>query len=403
MTSIRRLISGISSSAVSWTRLEVTAPLRQKTTAPVEPVRRGFSDHSDFQSSEEAEYSLLDAHAANLAGRPRRLQDPLKSYTGLSDFQARLPRYQHLLGTHVPPPPPRYWEASRSRSAQAAPQTPQGAGHGTRPGLTATTDLEKSFELAGEEDSVLLYSGKDGEDGRSEGRSVVQHADGSVTDPSAPDSPFADAAAWEAAHPELERSVSLSRDDLELVLAMPEGSARDEVLTELAHPEQSPLDSDMDTREASAPSDAFMPSLDDIPVASEPEPQQEASGGFMPSLEDLPGMHEPMAQLLEATQDSVPLSAEELESHFGPTGALAEGKSPLEVAGLVARRGTPEMQAQVAGALYEQSQRTGAPEAGGYARGSALAASASPQATSAFLQHVGQAHLADFVRSVMQA
>jgi hypothetical protein len=110
MTSIRRLLSGISSSAVTWAaRYEVTAPVRQKPTVPIEPVRRGFSDHSDFRSSEEAEHSLLDAYAPNLAGRARRNLDPMGAYTGRSDFQARLPRYQHLLGTNVPPPPARYW------------------------------------------------------------------------------------------------------------------------------------------------------------------------------------------------------------------------------------------------------------------------------------------------------
>ncbi len=402
MTSIRRLLSGISSSAVSWTRLEITAPIRHKPTAPVEPVRRGFSDHSDFQSSEEAERSLLDAHSPNLAGRPRRGQDPLSAYTGKSDFQARFPRYQHLLGTNVPPPPNRYWEAARSRSQASTAQQPQQApDSGTRPSLTATADLEKSFERAGEDDSVLLYTSQ----GAEGGRSLIQHPDGSVTDPADPEQRYADAHAWESAHPDLTRAASLSRNDLELVLAMPEGASRDEILTELAQPDSlaSSPDSFTSSSQAGAAADAFMPSLDDLPVASEPEPDTSASHGFMPSLEDLPGSGEPVAQLLAATEDSVPLSPEELEAQLSPTGGLAEGRSPLEVAGLVARRGTSEMQARVASALYERSQAPDFPEASTYARGSALAASASPQATSALLQRVGEAHLADFVRSVMQA
>src|SRR5262245_30636571 len=116
MTTIRRILSGISTAATWAARLEVTAPIRHQPLAPVEPVRRGFSDQSDFQSSEEAEHSLLEAHSPNLTGRSRKGADPLSAYTGESDFQARLPRYQHLLGTNVPPPPPRYWEAWRSRA-----------------------------------------------------------------------------------------------------------------------------------------------------------------------------------------------------------------------------------------------------------------------------------------------
>jgi hypothetical protein len=395
MTSIRRLLSGISSSAVTWAaRYEVTAPVRQKPTAPIEPVRRGFSDHSDFRSAEEAEHSLLDAYAPNLAGRARKNLDPMGAYTGRSDFQARLPRYQHLLGTNVPPPPARYWEAGRSRAAATEQQASQAlGGSGTRPGLTATADLEKAFELAGEDDSVLLYKAQGAEDGRS----VIQHPDGSVTDPASPENRLADASAWESAHPELTRTVSLSRNDLELVLAMPEGTARDEILSELASP-----DTSSPTSGAGAQGDAFMPSLDDLPVESEPTPDAvEASGGFMPSLDDLPS-EEPGAQRLSATEDSVPLSHEELEAQLSPTGGLAEGRSPLEVAGLVARRGTPEMQARVASALYEQSQAPDFSAAPAYTHGAALAASASPQATYAFLHHVGEAHLAGFVQSVMQ-
>ncbi|WP_224241855.1 hypothetical protein [Hyalangium gracile] len=395
MSSIRRLLSGISSSAVSWARYEVTAPIRHKPTAPVEPVRRGFSDHSDFQSAEEAERSLLDAHAPSLAGRARRNQDPLSAYTGRSDFQARLPRYQHLLGTNIPPPPKRYWEAGRTQSpATPAQQAEQAPGSGTRPGLTATADLEKAFELAGEEDSVLLYSGQDGEGGRS----VVQHADGSVTDPEAPEKRFTDASEWEREHTDLSRAATLSRNDVELVLAMPEGEARDEILTELASQDAS---SELD--EAGTTDDAFMPSLDDLPVEGEPEADVPGSDAFMPSLDDLPGAGEPMAQLLRATEDSVPLSAEELEAQFGPEGTLAEGRSPLDVASLVARRGTPEMQAQVATAFHERSRTGDVPDAAAWSRGAALAASASPQASYAFLHHVGEAQLADFVRSVMQS
>jgi hypothetical protein len=399
MSSIRRILSGISTAATWAARLDVTAPVRHQPTAPVEPVRRGFSDHSDFQSAEEAEHSLLAAHSPNLAGRPRKGADPLSAYTGRSDFQARTLHYHHLLGTNVPAPPARYWEAWRSRSAPSpASQEPQ-AGVSSRasrsPSLAAPGDLEKSFEAMGEEDSVLLYTPKDG----AGGRSVIQHADGSVTDPADPENRLADAQAWESAHPELKRAVSLSRDDLELVLAMPEGRSRDEILSELAN---------TDTLGASsaggAQGDGFMPSLDDLPVDAEPTAEPEAVfDDFMPSLEDLPGSREPMASLHVAPPGSEPLTPEELEAQLSPTGELAEGRTPLEVAEQTAQRGTPEMQAQVATALYEKSQTPGFSEAPAYTRGAALAASGSPLAAHALLQRVGEANLADFVRSVMQA
>lgn len=393
MSSIRRILSGISTAATWAARLEVTAPIRHQPTAPVEPVRRGFSDHSDFQSAEEAEHSLLSAHTPNLTGRPRKGFDPLSAYTGHSDFQARIPRYQHLLGTNVPAPPARYWEAWRSRPAPApAPQEPQAAVSSRSPSLAAPGDLEKSFEVMGEEDAVLLYTPGSGEGGRS----VIQHADGGITDPADPENRLADAQAWESAHPDLKRAVRLSRDDLELVLAMPEGSSRDEVLSELAN---------TDTLEtSSADGDGFMPSLDDLPVDAEPTLEPEAAyDDFMPSLEDLPGSREPRASHHAAPPGSVPLTPEELEAQLSPSGELAEGRTPLEVAEQAAQRGTPEMQAQVATALYEKSQTPGLSEAPAYTRGAALAASGSPLAAHALLQRVGEANLADFVRSVMQA
>jgi hypothetical protein len=396
MSSIRRLLSGISSAASWATRYEISAPIRQQPTAPVEPVRRGFSDHSDFQSAAEAESSLLDAHAPNLIGRSRKTPEALRVYSGLSDFQAFRPRYQHLLGTNVPPPPARYWEAGRARSpAPAAPQAEPPRESSRRPGLTATADLEKAFERMGEEDQALLYKAESAESGRS----VLQHLDGSVTDPKSPESRFADVEAWERANPGLTRAVSLSRNDLELVLAMPEGPARDEVLSELAS-----ADSFTASAVSAAEGDAFLPSLEDLPVNSEPETELAGSDAFMPSLEDLPGSDAPVEPLLEAAAEDLPLTHEEFQGLFSPTGGLAEGRLPLDVAGLVARRGTPEMQARVASALYErgQSPDTGA-AAPSWLGGAALAASASPQATQALLHHIGETRLADFVRSVMQA
>jgi hypothetical protein len=398
MSSIRRILSGISTAATWAARLEVTAPIRHQPTAPVAPVQRGFSDHSDFQSAQEAEHSLLEAHSPSLAGRPRKSTDPMSAYTGHSDFQARLPRYQHLLGTNVPPPPARYWEAWRARTgapasqqAQQARQEERSAG---RPSVSATADLEKSFEQAGEDDSVLLYTPSEGEGGRS----VIQHADGSVTDPENPEQRFPDAQAWEQEHPELKRAVTLSRDDLELVLAMPEGEARNEVLSELANPE--PFEG---SDSSGAGIDAFMPSLEDLPVGDDSAQEASAgSEGFMPSLDDLPGA-ELAPQRLVDTGDAEPVQAEPLEASASPSGELAEGQSPLELAGQVALQGTPELQARVATALYEKSLAPEVADAAGLRRGAALAASGSPQAAQALLQRIGEGNVADFVRSVMQA
>ncbi|EAU63763.1 hypothetical protein [Stigmatella aurantiaca] len=195
MSSIRRILSGISSTA--WaTRYEALAPIRQAPPAPVAPVQRGFSGQSDFQSAQEVERSPLSAHAPGLAGQPRNAE-MLRGYAGLSDFQAALPRYQHLLGTNIPPPPGSHsWSSSASRSSAAQASLDPSQDLGRSSGLTAPADLEQSAQLAGEEDSVLLYTSE----GDGPGRSVVQHADGRVTDASAPETPFPDAAAWEQAN-----------------------------------------------------------------------------------------------------------------------------------------------------------------------------------------------------------
>ena len=81
------------------------------------------------------------------------------------------------------------------RSRRGRRQTSAGS-----PSVSATADLEKSFELAGEDDSVLLYTPQEGEGGRS----VIQHADGSVTDPENPEQRFPDAQAWEQRAPRAE-------------------------------------------------------------------------------------------------------------------------------------------------------------------------------------------------------
>ncbi len=391
MTSIRRLMSGISTSATWAARYEVSAPIRQKPTAPVEPVRRGFSDQSDFQSAAEAEGSPLSAHAPYLAGSSRKAREALSVFSGMSDFQAALPRFQHLLGVNIPPPPARLVSAAPRFQASKAQEEAQRES-ASRPGLTATADLQQAFELASEEDQVRLYSAESAE----EGRSVVQHPDGSVTDPQAPNSRFEDLTAWERAHPGLTQAASLSRNDLELVLAMPEGEARDEVLAELAS-------TDSAWESSSAAGDDFMPSLDDLPMSAEPEEATASADAFMPSMDDLPSGSDPMEAQHEPGGEDRVLSAEELDTLLRPTGELAEGQRPLDVAVQVAQRGTREQQTRVATALYAQSQAPGASDSTAYQHGAALAGSSSPEATLALLQRMGEAGTADFVRTMLQS
>ena len=57
----------------------------------------------------------------------------------------------------------------------------------------------------------------------------------------------------------------------------------------------------------------------------------------------------------------------------------------------------------MATALYERSQAPGLSEAPAYQQSAALAGSSSPEATQALLQRVGEAGMADFVRTVLQA
>ncbi|WP_223642766.1 hypothetical protein [Corallococcus sp. EGB] len=111
MTSIRRVGSGISTSR-AWSisnELEVTAPVKQEPMTPVEPVRRGFSDESDFNA--DAEGDLAGALLADLGLTPgaSSTEDPepraallenphLRTFAGESTFEAAAPAYAQRLG-----------------------------------------------------------------------------------------------------------------------------------------------------------------------------------------------------------------------------------------------------------------------------------------------------------------
>jgi hypothetical protein len=102
MTSIRRVGpgSGASRAYSISNNLEVTAPVRQQPMAPVEKVRRGFSDDSDFRADAEGDLEgalLADLDVAGPSGdgdldapepRAELLEnDQLRNFAGVSDFQ----------------------------------------------------------------------------------------------------------------------------------------------------------------------------------------------------------------------------------------------------------------------------------------------------------------------------
>ncbi|RKG73775.1 hypothetical protein D7W79_24760 [Corallococcus exercitus] len=120
MTSIRRVGSGISTSR-AWSissELEVTAPVQQQPMTPVEPVRRGFSDASDFQADADgdlagallADLGLTPDTSSETRGRAAGLEAPepraallenaqLRTFAGESTFEEAAPAYAQRLGT----------------------------------------------------------------------------------------------------------------------------------------------------------------------------------------------------------------------------------------------------------------------------------------------------------------
>jgi hypothetical protein len=427
MTSIRRLPPGIASSITRSTSLEVTAPVRKKEeTAAVEPVRRGFSDQSDFQPGVEDE-SPLYGHAPLLSGRPGApTPEPLRSYTGASDFQARAPKYGVLLGTNVPPPRslPRRdgmldtLPASRLQAQQAARPTASGA------------PLEQALALAPPDAQVLFYAGAEG----LEGHAVVRHWDGHVTDPNAPTLRYPDTTAWERSHPGHARPTVLSRDDVELVLGTPEGPERDELLAYFA-PESGEAVDAFEPAMAPAGDGGFMADLSDLPLPPAPEEllavlDAGSDTGFVADSADVPSVVVEDAPAMRATPEAVPAAtpevvrAEPLVAEAPaqtappvPVVDVREARATVEVqperlrelsasdaldfAQTVARAGTPEQQTQVATALYARSQTPEAGESAAFQRAAALSAAGSPEATQALLTQVGEAHVTAFVRTLL--
>jgi hypothetical protein len=141
MSSIRRIISGLSSS-ISRARLDVdvepATPLApREPLQPVAPVRRGFSDQSDFQAEVEDLDSSLAAHAPNLAGvsgpggvagasRPEQLRVFSGESSFESAFESTRPRYAQLLGSQLPSSLGAPTESPGARSARRGADGVQG-------------------------------------------------------------------------------------------------------------------------------------------------------------------------------------------------------------------------------------------------------------------------------------
>lgn len=111
MTSIRRLIPGLTSSIARTlgvgTQKPVDALAPREALDAVEPVRRGFSDQSDFQPDAGGEGSPLAAHLAHLEGRATPGaggygSQALRGFSGESSFEAASPRYAQRLGSQLP-------------------------------------------------------------------------------------------------------------------------------------------------------------------------------------------------------------------------------------------------------------------------------------------------------------
>ncbi|NRD62925.1 hypothetical protein HRD49_14340 [Corallococcus exiguus] len=147
MTSIRRVGSGISTSR-AWSissELEVTAPVQQQPMTPVEPVRRGFSDSSDFQADADGDLAgalledlgLTSGPSSEAGGRASGLEDPearaallenphLRTFAGESTFEAAAPAYAQRLGTpqmSTPLMQARHFQQAERR-AEASPADP---------------------------------------------------------------------------------------------------------------------------------------------------------------------------------------------------------------------------------------------------------------------------------------
>jgi hypothetical protein len=109
MSSIRRIIPGLSN-AISrtlgvGTQKPVDPIAPRESVDALEPVRRGFSDASDFQPDAGDVSASLAAHLPNLEGRATSgasTPQALRVFSGESSFEAGPRRYAERLGSQLP-------------------------------------------------------------------------------------------------------------------------------------------------------------------------------------------------------------------------------------------------------------------------------------------------------------
>ncbi|MBN8469420.1 hypothetical protein JYJ95_23210 [Corallococcus exiguus] len=241
MTSIRRVGSGISTSR-AWSissELEVTAPVQQQPMTPVEPVRRGFSDASDFQADADGDLAgalledlgLMSGPSSEAGERASGLEDPearaallenphLRTFAGESTFEAAAPAYAQRLGT---------------------------------PQMSTPLMQARHFQQA-------------------ERRAEASPADPSL-DPSDILSP--DAAEWELQNLDTMPSTTSSKEAEDLLFLLESGD-----LSGLSDEELAALSDDLDMEDDAAPDASG--DTDGLEVSGAPED----SGGFLATLED---------------------------------------------------------------------------------------------------------------------
>ncbi|WP_224366551.1 hypothetical protein [Hyalangium versicolor] len=157
---------------------------------------------------------------AEVRSEPQKVQQKAEQPQPSSSFQNGASSFESgrraPVALNVPPPPPPV-------------QTPQASSLRTeRLGDGRSNCLEKAATLARPGDSVVLFSDKRD----SVGHAVVQHPDGSVTDPNRPTQNYSSMQAWQQANPQYQSPVSVPQETLSRVLSLPPGAQRDQALKE---------------------------------------------------------------------------------------------------------------------------------------------------------------------------
>lgn len=109
MSSIRRLIPGLTSSIARTFGVGTSQPVEplapRESVEALEPVRRGFSDQSDFLPDAGDVGASLAAHTPHLEGRATpgaSTPQALRVFSGESSFESGPRRYAERLGSQLP-------------------------------------------------------------------------------------------------------------------------------------------------------------------------------------------------------------------------------------------------------------------------------------------------------------